>query len=49
MHNMWIWPILVAAGQGLTVYGLMFLHRLIQVLAQTMEAHIELLIQHHKD
>lgn len=48
MHS-WIWPVIVACGQALTVYGLMFLNRVLQVLAHAMEAHIELLIQHHKD
>lgn len=48
MHS-WIWPVVVACGQGLTLYGLMFLNRIVQVLAKAMEAHIALLIQQHKE
>lgn len=44
MHT-WVWPILIALGQGVTVYGLMFLHKLIQVVAGILEAHIELMLK----
>ncbi|GEO24372.1 hypothetical protein AAC03nite_01570 [Alicyclobacillus acidoterrestris] len=41
----WIWPILIAASQGVLAYGLTFVNKLVQLVAHTFEAHIELLIQ----
>lgn len=48
MSMNWIWPIVVAVGQAGTVYGLMFLHNMVRVVAKALEVHIEAEIKHHQ-
>ncbi|GMA65345.1 hypothetical protein NZD89_07830 [Alicyclobacillus fastidiosus] len=41
MHA-WIWPALIAVSQGVTAYGITFVNKLMQLVAHTLEAHVEL-------
>ncbi|MFB5188908.1 hypothetical protein [Alicyclobacillus fastidiosus] len=41
MHA-WIWPVLIAVSQGVTAYGITFVNKLMQLVAHTLEAHVEL-------
>ncbi|WAH38193.1 hypothetical protein [Alicyclobacillus dauci] len=49
MTHSWMWPIFLAAGQGITVYGLIFVHRLVRIVSNTLEAHLELLISRDEE